>query len=403
MGTLRGMLTIISNATMRNNKGTQLILACCCIHSSTWHHSIFKKNLQVKTDTSEIPEIGTPVESWYFDVSRSGRIKIESKMDVHVEPINSLKFPEMNKLFINIMYMGQKKLSSYDIKELSKQYVVDVDLEDLNAGMHLKIEQNTKAVLETLCHIKLPLQYDVEVACFDQACVSVEQTEGAKVSVRTHAGGCTLKNVKTMTTDVLTQGGNISIKKLLQGSVDLTASMDGTISADRLQGPVVHCQTNKGSISAKAIYAEKVALTARSCNISIDSCHGHSLVDIKQGHLTIGTVAGSLHANIGSGNTHIGMAEPTQAQISTNSGDIEIKLWQNESGSVRLQADQVDVGDVTLLHRSSEKRGDQELLTGELGKNTAQGEPVIIAKTGKGKIKLGYYNWLTSLSFSKGR
>lgn len=130
--------------------------------------SIFPSHKQhVDTD---VPDCGQPMEAWYYDVQKDGRLSVRSAMDVHIQPIDPQKHPSMNKLFINILYMGKDKLSSAELTTLTKQYIVNVDLDDRNEEMEISIKRKTNLPLPALCHLQVPIRYgkNVFMISFDQ-------------------------------------------------------------------------------------------------------------------------------------------------------------------------------------------------------------------------------------------
>jgi len=136
-------------------------------HGSSILSSIFslKNQEQQEHVDTEVPDFGTLLESWYFDVQQYGRLKVKSPMDIHIQPIDPQKYPEMNKVFINILHVGKEKLRISEMQKLMKQYVVNLDVEEFNAGIVMMIDHKVNRQLETLCHIQIPLQYG-ELGCF---------------------------------------------------------------------------------------------------------------------------------------------------------------------------------------------------------------------------------------------
>jgi len=152
------------------------VIACCriltvesgryerrCVQklvTSTRHGSIFtrQKVANVNPD-SNLPDVGQPMESWYYDVGRDGKITVRSLLDVHIQPLDPQKYPEMNKLFISIVYVGKDEIPSSQLFDLTKQYIVNVDLDDNNQDVELTIKQKTDIKLNALCHIQVPISY----------------------------------------------------------------------------------------------------------------------------------------------------------------------------------------------------------------------------------------------------
>lgn len=60
------------------------------------------------------------------------------------------------------------------------------------------------------------------------------------------------------------------------------------ITAGRLQGQTVECQSNHGDINVKAIYADKSWFHSKRGNVSLGTCHGNTSVTTESGNLDIG-------------------------------------------------------------------------------------------------------------------
>jgi hypothetical protein len=128
--------------------------------SSGWSIFHTQRKQQVYTD---VPDFGQPMEAWFYDVKKDGKLMVNSAIDVHVQPLDPQKHPSMNKLFINILYMGKDRLTSSELSALTKQYIVNVDLDDSNAEMEISIKRKSSLFVPALCHLQVPLKYGMYV------------------------------------------------------------------------------------------------------------------------------------------------------------------------------------------------------------------------------------------------
>lgn len=131
-------------------------------HGTCSSSSIFRTQQHQHIDT-DVPDSGQPMEAWFYDVKRDGKLLVRSAMDVHVQPLDPQKHPAMNKLFINILYMGKDRLSSSELTALTKQYIVNVDLDDSNEEMEISIKQKSSLYVPALCHLQVPLKYGMYI------------------------------------------------------------------------------------------------------------------------------------------------------------------------------------------------------------------------------------------------
>ncbi|WAQ97705.1 F185A-like protein [Mya arenaria] len=262
--------------------------------------SIFKNQLRQEQIESEVPDLGTVLESWYFDVQKHGQLKVSSPMDVHIRPIDPQKYPEMNKLFINVLYMGNDKIRLSELQNLTKQYIVNLDVKEFNT--------------------------DVSVSCTNTGEACVEQMEGQNVHVKTHKGDCLLKNIKGFNINVETKEGNIVGRKVLQGNLRLT-SVDGSIAADRVQGQVVECAGRHGNIQVKDVYADKSHFHTHHGNICLGSCHGNTQVTLDIGDLTVGSLDGNLSVKVGRGDSVVAMSREGNINMETGTDNVCVNVF----------------------------------------------------------------------------
>ncbi|WAR25045.1 F185A-like protein [Mya arenaria] len=349
------------------------VRAAVIIIHGYYPRSIFKNQLRQEQIESEVPDLGTVLESWYFDVQKHGQLIVSSPMDVHIRPIDPQKYPEMNKLFINVLYMGNDKIRLSELQNLTKQYIVNLDVKEFNT--------------------------DVSVSCTNTGEACVEQMEGQNVHVKTHKGDCLLKNIKGFNINVETKEGNIVGRKVLQGNLRLT-SVDGSITADRVQGQVVECAGRHGNIQVKDVYADKSHFHTHHGNICLGSCHGNTQVTLDIGDLTVGSLDGNLSVKVGRGDSVVAMSREGNINMETGTGDVCVKVAESQKGKVSLTGTSIDPGKVALNNMQIEKADNITSVTGTLA-NLDSGKKEVKVKTGKGRISLEYYSWLASLNIFK--
>ncbi|XP_045164204.2 protein FAM185A-like [Mercenaria mercenaria] len=366
-------------------------------HCTAKSRSIFRSQQEQHVDT-DVPDSGQPMEAWYYDVKKDGRLLVRSAMDVHVQPLDPQKHPSMNKLFINILYMGKDRLSSSELTALTKQYIVNVDLDDTNEEMEISIKHKSSLPVPALCHLQVPIRYGIDVCCSKTGEASLENLESENIRVRTQQGNCTFKSIKGFNVDVQSKEGSVMSSKVLQGNVKIVCGGNGSINVGRLQGQVVNCHSDQGDISAKAIYADNATFTANCGNIHLGSCHGNSEVKINEGHLTVDTLDGNLNGSIESGNTQIALSREGNVSFEVESGDISLSVPKSLNCSMELCGTQIDMGEVTVHDSKMSEDSNLTKLAGHLSEEPVKG--TIETRTNKGRIRLSYYDWLSSLNLS---
>ena len=139
-------------------KQRQTLGICFRIFSTSTLHkrSIFKNKEKVDVD---IPTYGQLLDSWYYDVKPFGKVQVHSPMAVHIHSLNPQKYPEMDKVFINILYTGAEPLNEQSITAAKKLYIVSMNLDDTNEEIEVDVKYKTDVKLPAVFDIQVPIKY----------------------------------------------------------------------------------------------------------------------------------------------------------------------------------------------------------------------------------------------------
>ena len=129
------------------------------LHTRSTVHSIFKNSAKEHA-IPDFPDYGQPLDSWNYDVNTYGKVIVNSPMSIHVQTLDPQKYPTMDKVFLNVLYIGQEKLSNQQLSALTKNYIVNVNLDDKNEEIDVSIKfKNSNMHLACQCHLQIPLKY----------------------------------------------------------------------------------------------------------------------------------------------------------------------------------------------------------------------------------------------------
>lgn len=139
-----------------NEFGNSDILARIFSTSTLHKYSIFRKYEKIEID---IPKYGQLIDSWYYNVKPFGKIQIQSPMTVNVHPLDPQKYPEMDKVFINILYTGDEAVAEQSLAAAKKQYIVGINLDVTSEEMQVDLRYKTDNRAPVVCDIQIPLKY----------------------------------------------------------------------------------------------------------------------------------------------------------------------------------------------------------------------------------------------------
>ncbi|KAL3852831.1 hypothetical protein ACJMK2_016446 [Sinanodonta woodiana] len=349
----------------------------------------------------------TLLESWFYEVHTFGNLILKSSFDISIEPINPDKHPNMNKLFIKLLYTGETEgLDGSTFSALTKLYQLDIDIQNEKQLVVISGNHKINAKLPLLCHIQVPIKFGLNLTGVGEANIEVKDLESDSITAQVEKGDFYCQKVRCGHLHIKTKGGNIISKSLMQGNLTLLCEENGMIQADRLLGTFCDCTTDQGEIIIQSNYAEKSQFQTRGGNIRLRSCHGSTDVKIQRGSLIVDALDGDLTGDIVEGNTNIYIAREGKLDISCTTGDITLKLPESMNSSLTLLADSITSDDAVDFSTLKEtKCNSQTLLIGELKSSTIKREQDILpdavggihVKTNKGSIHLEKYDWFASL------
>ncbi|XP_014672618.1 PREDICTED: uncharacterized protein LOC106813080 isoform X2 [Priapulus caudatus] len=174
-----------------------------------------------------------------------------------------------------------------------------------------------------MTELELPPQYDVQLYMKANSNLHIASMESNVCTLHINRGRCTLASVKVGRLSVMSMSGDVSLLGLAQGDIAITAQQNGNVSADRLQGNHISVHTEKGDVSAKAVYADQSSFTTES------------------GNLCLGTLDGDLKlSSKGDVDIHVSRTQDTHL---SSEGCITMKLDNSIRGSMQLTASEVNV------------------------------------------------------------
>jgi hypothetical protein len=148
----------MTNALLTRNfnkflrKGFQ---GCCCSSSSSTLDS--QENTQRFSISNTNPGF---LEGKFMATEKFGTLKVDVPFDIYIEPLNVDKYPEMNKMFVNLLYdhEPEEKVDSSVLVALRQCYDFDVKIKDkkdfiATGNFKSKVEYPVK------CVIQLPMKF----------------------------------------------------------------------------------------------------------------------------------------------------------------------------------------------------------------------------------------------------
>ena len=82
-------------------------------------------------------------------------------MAVHIQPLDPQKYPNMDKVFINIMYTGDSISTDQGLAAAKKHYVVGINLDDTNEEIEVDVRYRTNSSLPAVCDVQIPIKFGV--------------------------------------------------------------------------------------------------------------------------------------------------------------------------------------------------------------------------------------------------
>ncbi|XP_061186544.1 protein FAM185A-like [Saccostrea echinata] len=372
--------------------------ACC----STSPTNETPENTQSFTISNANPGF---LEGKFMATDKFGKLYIDVPFDIHIESLNPDKYPEMNKMFVKLFYDLQpdEKVDSSVLVALRQCYTFNVNFKD-KKEFTAKGHFNSKVEYPVKCVVQLPMKFDLDVTA--RGCrTHIEKMESEKITVKSKSERaastqsiCTLKNIKCGTVEVEGTDCDVTSEKLLQGNSKITIKGQGNISAERLQGLTIQCQTDNGSISATSVYGENNSFHSNTGNISLNNCHGKTEVKVNSGDLKIDGLEGDFNGAVNEGNTDLYITKPENIAITTNTGNITLKVQGEVNASFDLSGSKVTYDSSLLFNDVKFSEDDPRSFKGNLG----EGGGNISATSSSGSIDVEAFDWLKSLNLKRG-
>lgn len=343
------------------------------------------------------------LEGKFMATEKFGKLRIDVPFDISIEPLNPDKFPEMNKMFVKILYDMEpgEKVESSVLVALRECYDFDMIIKDktefsATGNFKSKVEYPVK------CVVQLPMKFDLDITARGYK-THIQNMESQTINIQVNStrkmqgeATCTLKSIKCGRIEVDGNDCDVTVEKLLQGNSRITVTGEGNITTDRLQGVDIQCQTDKGNISCTSVYGQNNSFHSNTGNIKLSNCHGKTEVRVKSGDLKIDSLEGDLTGSIEEGNTDLYVTKPENVSMTTQKGDIKLKVQGDVSASVDLKGSRIEY-DRTLPFRELKFTEDNpKSLEGILGEATGR----ISANTASGNISVETFDWLKSLNLN---
>ncbi|XP_048742266.2 protein FAM185A-like [Ostrea edulis] len=340
------------------------------------------------------------LEGKFMAADKFGTLKVDVPFDIYIEPLNVDKYPDMNKLFVKILYdlQPEEKVDASVLVALRQCYDFDVkikDSKDFTATGNFK----SKVEYPVKCVIQLPMKFDLDVTA--RGCkthITNMESERIRVEAKSERSSarstCVLKNIKCGTVEVNATDCDVTSQKVLQGNSKITVEGHGNISTDRLQGITIQCHTETGNISSTSVYGQNNSFHSNNGNVTLSNCHGKTQVKVKSGNLKIDGLEGDLTGTIDEGNTDLYVTKPDNIAITTEKGDIKLKVQADVDASFDLRGSEVRFDSSLSFNDLKFSDDDPRFLKGNLGESTGS----VAAVTEDGSISVEAHDWLKSLN-----
>ncbi|XP_062615681.1 protein FAM185A-like [Saccostrea cucullata] len=369
--------------------------ACCSTSSAN-------ENTQTFSISNTNPGF---LEGKFMATDKFGKLNIDVPFDIHIESLNPDKYPEMNKMFVKLFYVLQpdEKVDSSVLVALRQCYTFSMNFQD-KKEFTAKGHFNSKVEYPVKCVVQLPMKFDLDVTA--RGCrTTIEKMESERITVKAKSeraastqSVCTLKNVKCGTVEVQGTDCDVTSEKLLQGNSKIILKGQGNITTERLLGLTIQCQTENGGISATSVYGENNSFHSNTGNISLSNCHGKTEVKVNSGDLKIDGLEGDFNGTVNEGNSDLYITKPENIAMTTNKGNIALKVQGEVNASFDLNGSKVTYDTSLSFNELKFSEDDPRSFKGSLG----EGGGNISATTASGSINVESFDWLKSLNLKSG-
>ncbi|GAB1599816.1 protein FAM185A [Argonauta hians] len=365
------------------------------------------------------PQGITAIEMWGHETDPFGNIDVDVPFHTLIRPLNPIKYPEMNRVFVRLLVPVSEEESNKtsfnsNLSRWSEIYELNSTIEGDKVFVKGYIPKDIfgDSLPEMTCLIEIPIKFTVNVEAAGKSNVSIQYMEGNKIIVKSHYGKCLLKEIKAGEVDVYCVKGHIESSGVLQGNIRLKCQNEGIIKANRLQGQTIHCSIGGGIMDIQNIYADTCNLASSAlAKLTIGSCHGDTMILMKEGNVNIKNVEGHFDGTIDEGNMEIGLTStPKNVSVANHKGDIILGLNPSVTAKFELNAKEIKLDEqFSELSEKLEKKIVNEKhsdnptvhmeLQGSIGSNS-QKYSQIKATANEGNLILKKHDWMSSLGFT---
>ena len=376
------------------------------------HNKLPEKILRRYSSTTESSsnsdvesKIETLLETWFYEVSSRGSMSAHLPFTTIIKPLPPQDYPDMNKVIIELHYEqdGQDIPNAYQLSQISDIYDLKVSFDQDKANMNLNCNLPSRVSLPVVCHIQIPLQFELNVHLMGGSHVTVESLESPTINVETHAGNCNFKSIKSSSVTAISTSGNITSRSSMLGNVSFHTGQNGSITATKLQGTSLDFETESGNINIKAFYCGEASFKSISGDIHLGNCHGNISLVSENSVVKVGSLEGDLDVSLESGQVDTHLSKHKKAVIRLeDDGDVTLSFPEGLDTSLDLDCNDVivDKNVKVKLSDSELKHEDRQinraipvskrLSKGFIGK---EGGAVTLVKT-KGNVHLKQLDWI---------
>ena len=304
------------------------------------------------------------VNFWAFN-TRVGRIfhrhGLTSFSNIDRLCSSSVKFAE-RKLELKPFWKLQALMKNVSL-ELRPTVDEKFSVRHSTASRNLAVEHDYKSNIaivkfaakeQSKVSISIPYHVNLEIVLEGSGDVKIADVENETVDIQGERYDVELNNLKTNSTKVVTNVGDIHGVKTLRGNLHLE-SREGNVVAQKLQGFLLSLSAQKGSLAIGDVYAQQLT-AASDNNVRIKSVHGSCDV-VSNGDIIVGTADGEVCLLTRKGNIHAHFAEHVKTtNVIADAGDVSLSFSPGLKGKFHIEARHVnDDAAKSILSRVSQR------------------------------------------------
>ncbi|XP_072026593.1 protein FAM185A-like [Amphiura filiformis] len=367
--------------------------------SSKHGHSVSEEQPQ----QSEKHQACHKLRSWSFNVDSFGKIVIQTQFNAIVKPVSPLEYPAADKAFITLTMKSKEKDDSlFETVTNSLQANAGYEDEQLFVAVHFLeniVDELKKRDASVTWLAEVPISFNADIQTSDHGTILLENLENQRCVIKSEHGNCHINKIKSGDVKITSLSGNIICKKVLQGNAEITTHGAGSITTGRLQGQTFLLSSEAGDINCNDVYTVKAGIKTTSGHIEFANVHGECDIETDEGNVDVGSLDGSLNAVTNTGNISTYLVRHKEVNISSQNGDISLKVPSDVKTGVYLEASTVSVS--KELHTQSVEENhssDRVVYSGAWG-NEANNQ--LKAVTKQGGITVAVQSWFDSLKLTK--